>query len=63
MHDIVNIIKNLQTLTVNDSAFKILKDFERVLDELDLYVYKNWKDGELLEGPIVGRYKIGRAHV
>ena len=59
MHDIVNIIKNLQTLTVNDSAFKILKDFERVLDELDLYVYKNWKDGELLEGPIVGRYTVG----
>ena len=25
----------------------VLKDFERVLDELDLYVYKNWEDGEL----------------
>ena len=29
----------------------ILKDFERVLDELDVYVFKNWQDGELLEGP------------
>lgn len=59
MHDIVDIIKNLQTLTVNDSAFRILKDFERVLDELDLYVYKNWIDGELLAGPEVGRYVVG----
>ena len=58
MHDVVDIIKNLQTLTVNDSAFKILKDFERVIDELDIYVYKNWEDGELLAGPEVGRYLV-----
>jgi len=58
MHDIVDIIKNLQTLTVDDSAFKILKDFERVIDELDIYVYKNWIDGELLAGPDVGRYFV-----
>ena len=24
------------------------KDFERVLDDLDLYVYDNWIDGELV---------------
>lgn len=58
MNDITDIIKNLQTLTVDDSAFKILKDFERVLDELDVYVYKNWEDGELLSGPEVGRYMV-----
>lgn len=45
MHDIVDVIKNLQTLTVNDSSFKILKDFERVIDELDVYVYQGWEDG------------------
>lgn len=58
MTDITDIIKNLQTLTVNDSAFNILKDFERVLDELDIYVYKNWEDGELLSGPDVDRYLV-----
>jgi hypothetical protein len=58
MHDIVDVIKNLQTLTVNDSAFRILKDFERVLDELDIYVYKNWEEGELLAGPEVNRYLV-----
>jgi len=58
MHHIVDVIKNLQTLTENDSSFQVLKDFERVLDELDLYVFKNWEDGELLEGPIVNRYTV-----
>jgi len=58
MHDIADIIKNLQTLTVNDSSFRVLKDFERVIDELDMYVFKNWEDGELLEGPIVSRYMV-----
>lgn len=58
MHDIVDVIKNIETLTINDSAFKILKDFERVLDELDLYVYQNWEEGELLAGPAVSRYHV-----
>jgi len=58
MHDIVDLIKNIETLTVNDSAFKVLKDFERVLDELDIYVFKNWEDGELLAGPNVNRYHV-----
>ena len=69
MHDIIDVIKNVQTLSENNSAFKVLKDFERVLDELDIYVFKNWDEGELLSGPDVNRYsvtcsfKIGRAHV
>lgn len=58
MHDIVDVIKNIQTLAVNDSAFRILKDFERVLDELDIYVFANWEDGELLSGPEVARYAV-----
>ena len=57
-HDITDVIKNLQTLTINDSAFRVLKDFERVIDELDVYVFKNWEDGELLAGPEVGRYMV-----
>ena len=36
----------------------ILKDFERVLEEMDLYVYDNWIDGELAYGPKVDRHWI-----
>lgn len=57
-HDIVDVIKNLQTLATDDTAFRVLKDFERVLDELDIYVFKNWYDGELLDGPKVERYTV-----
>lgn len=58
MHDIIDVIKNLQTLSENNTAFKVLKDFERVIDELDVYVFKNWEDGELVEGPHVNRYDV-----
>ena len=58
MHDIIDVIKNLQTLSENNSAFRVLKDFERVLDELDIYVFKNWEDGEIIAGPEVNRYDV-----
>jgi len=58
MHDILDVIKNLQTLSENNSAFNTLKDFERVIDELDIYVFKNWLEGELVAGPKVGRYTV-----
>jgi hypothetical protein len=35
-----------------------LLDFERVLDEADLYAYKNWLLGELVQGPDIGKYSV-----
>lgn len=58
MYDILDIIKNVQELYENNSNLAILKDFERVLDELDLYVYENWEDGEIAYGPKVDRHWI-----
>lgn len=58
MHDIYDIIKNVEGIYESTTAFQVLKDFERVLDELDLYVYDNWKDGELAEGPNIERHWI-----
>ena len=58
MYDILDVIKNLHNLTEHTTAFKIIKDFERVIDELDIYVFKNWQDGELIEGPIINRYTV-----
>ena len=45
MHDILDVIQNIQDLYENNSSLAVLKDFERVLDEMDMYVYKNWQDG------------------
>jgi hypothetical protein len=61
MKDILDIIKNVESIYSTNSSVAILKDFERVIDELDMYVYKNWEDGELVEGPTVSRHWISAA--
>jgi hypothetical protein len=58
MQDILDIIKNIEMVYENNTSFQILKDFERVVDELDIYVYKNWIDGELAAGPTVERHWV-----
>lgn len=58
MHDLIDVIRNIQSLSESPTAFNVLKDFERVLDELDIYVFKNWEEGELVSGPKVNRYSV-----
>ena len=58
MQDVYDIIRNLESIYDSDTAFQVLKDFERVLDEVDLYVYKNWFDGELASGPHIDRHWV-----
>ena len=58
MHDVLDIIRNVQCLSAVGPTLGILKDFERVIDELDVYVFKNWSDGELLQGPIDSRHFV-----
>lgn len=43
---------------MTNSSLESLMDFERVLDELDTYVFKNWSKGELVEGPIYDKYFV-----
>tara|TARA_B100000424_G_C22924670_1_gene491941 strand:- start:711 stop:1238 length:528 start_codon:yes stop_codon:yes gene_type:complete len=50
--DIIDIIKNTKTIYMSESSLDTIMDMERVLDSLDLYAFKNWKKGELVEGPI-----------
>ena len=58
MHDVLDIIKNVQSLYAVGPTLGILKDFERVIDELDVYVFENWGDGELLTGPVDSRHFV-----
>jgi hypothetical protein len=43
-------------LTDSTSLTDVLIQMEDFLDGLDLYVFKNWFEGEVVEGPIVSRY-------
>ena len=58
MHDVLDIIKNVQGLYAVGPTLSILKDFERVIDELDVYVFANWEEGELLSGPNDSRHFV-----
>ena len=58
MHDILDILKNIKNVYTQDMSVRLLTDFERVLDDLDLYVYANWENGELVEGPIEDRHTV-----
>lgn len=58
MRDELDIIKNIESIYDSTTSFQILKDFERVLDELDVYVFQNWIDGELVEGPRISRHWV-----
>jgi hypothetical protein len=58
MADIKDIIQNIEQIYGSNNSLNLLKDFERVLDELDIYVYDNWIDGELVSGPTESRYFV-----
>lgn len=58
MHDIKDIIKNIESIYESNSNLAALKDFERVLDEVNMYVYENWQDGEIAYGPKLDRHWI-----
>jgi hypothetical protein len=56
--NIRELLDNTKQIFMTDSAVGTLLDFERVLDELDLYAFANWKQGELVEGPVYQKYFV-----
>jgi len=52
------IADNIKDIYMSEGSLLSLLDFERVLDEMDLYAFKNWQLGELIAGPEVGRYRV-----
>lgn len=56
--DFANIIDNIKGIYTSDASMSTLLDFERVLDEANLYAFKNWELGELVDGPDIKKYKV-----
>ena len=56
--DFVSIISTVKGVMTSDGSMSTLLDFERVLDEADLYAFRNWEFGELVQGPISKRYSV-----
>lgn len=54
--DLDSIKKVLVGISKGEGLLDTLLEFERTLDNAELFAYKNWILGELVEGPVVGRY-------
>jgi hypothetical protein len=53
-----SILETIKTVYSSDGSMSTLLDFERCLDESDLYGYENWELGELVQGPMVKKYTV-----
>ena len=48
---------NIKGIYMSDGSMQVLLDFERVLNELDIFAFRKWELGELVAGPEQGPYK------
>ena len=53
-----DVIENTKEIYMTDSSLNTLLDFERIIDELDIYTFDYWKQGELVAGPAYEKYFV-----
>lgn len=54
----VSIVDTIKNIYSSDGSMSVLLDFERVLDDADVYAFRNWQLGELVQGPNLKRYSV-----
>jgi len=58
MKEIEELKNTLDNLVDSSSDLNVLLEFEEVLDNLNIYSFKNWEYGEVIAGPEVTKYWI-----
>ena len=48
----------IKVVSETNTLLDMLLEFEKTLDSLNLYAFKNWSKGEILEGPTLSRHYI-----
>jgi len=56
--DFWKVPETVKNIYMSEGVIATLLDYERVLDEMDIYAFKNWELGELVEGPDISRYAV-----
>lgn len=56
--DYWQVADNIRDIYMSEGSLTTLLDFERVLDEVDIYAFRNWELGELVAGPDIGKYRV-----
>lgn len=51
-----DVFSTLKRVNEDRSSLVMLLEFEKTLDNASLYAYRNWMNGELVEGPEMNRY-------
>lgn len=55
----VNILNDqIKKISDTNTLLDMLLEFEKILEDVDLYAYKNWEKGEVLEGPNLDRHYV-----
>ena len=56
MIDTLDIIRNIKKIYAYDAVIETVVNMEKVMDDVNIYAYKNWAIGELVDGPTVNKY-------
>jgi len=56
MIDTLEIIRNIKKIYASDAIVDTVVNMEKVMDDVNIYAYKNWSQGELVDGPHVSKY-------
>lgn len=51
--------KFINRLDDSNSLVDVLIQLENFIDNLDIYVFKNWFEGEIIDGPVIRKYWVG----
>ena len=49
---------NLSKILDSKNTLDVLLEFENMLDSVNIYAYKNWQYGEVVDGPKMGRHWV-----
>jgi hypothetical protein len=58
MIDINEIAATISKVKKNGNTLDLLLEFEGVLDDLHIYAYENWIEGEVIKGPVISKYWV-----
>ena len=58
MIDTLDVIRNIKKIYASDNVINALVNMEKVMDDVNVYSYQNWKLGELVDGPHQTKYDV-----
>ena len=54
----LDIIRNIKKIYASDNIINSIISMEKVMDDVNMYAYKNWSKGEIIDGPHDTKYDV-----